>query len=57
MTDDEKSSLVSGLNAARKKLDGASGKSAQGVENGYGGAYQALVKAGIAPQLRKKYRS
>jgi hypothetical protein len=53
---DEQQKLISTMNAARKRLDGASGKSASGVEAAYGEAYQALVKAGIAPQLRKRYR-
>jgi hypothetical protein len=53
---DEQQKLVSTFNAARKRLDGASGKSASGVEAAYGEAYQALVKAGIAPQIKAKYR-
>jgi hypothetical protein len=55
MTDAEQK-LVSSFNAARKRLDGASGKSASGIEAAYGEAYQALVKAGLAPQMRKRYR-
>jgi hypothetical protein len=35
----------------------ASNKAAQGMENAYGQAYQACVKANIAPQVRHKYRS
>lgn len=42
--------------AARKRLDGASGKSASGVEAQYGEAYQALVRLGAQPQLKGKYR-
>jgi hypothetical protein len=29
----------------------------QAAENGYSSAYQALVKAGKAPQIRSKYRN
>ena len=32
------------------------GEGGQGVEAAYGQAYQALVRLGAAPQLRKKYR-
>ncbi len=28
----------------------------QGIENRYGAAYQAAVKAGIMPQIRRRYR-
>lgn len=28
-----------------------------GAENAYAQAYQALVRAGLRPQLRKKYRA
>jgi hypothetical protein len=35
----------------------ASNKAAQGMENAYGQAYQACVKANIAPQVRHKYRA
>lgn len=52
----ESDSLWASYRAARKRLDGASGKSAQGVENSYGEAYQQLVKAGLAPQIKKRYR-
>jgi hypothetical protein len=56
MTEDEKRSLISAYNAAWKRVNGSSGKSAQGAESAYGQAYQAMVKAGIAPQIRRKYR-
>lgn len=56
MTEDEKQSLRSAYNAAWKRLQGSGGKSAQGAEAAYGQAYQALVKAGLAPQIRRKYR-
>lgn len=48
--------LVSNFNAASsslKKIVG--GKAGEGTEAKYGQAYQALVKAGAKPQL-KKYR-
>ena len=32
------------------------GKAGEGVEKKYGIAYQACVKAGLKPQLRRKYR-
>jgi len=32
------------------------GKGGEGTEAKYGQAYQALVKAGAKPQIRKKYR-
>jgi hypothetical protein len=44
------------LEAARKRRDLAVGKGGSGAENAYGQAYQQLVKAGAAPQLRYKYR-
>jgi hypothetical protein len=44
------------LVAARKRLDGATGKNGQGAENAYGQAYQKLVRAGLRPQLRYKHR-
>lgn len=53
---DEQEKLQGTYKAARKRLDGASGKSASGVEAAYGESYQALVKAGLAPQLKAKYR-
>jgi hypothetical protein len=51
------SSLERDLEAALKNLRGATGKSAQGRENQYGAAYQNLVKAGLRPPLRRKYRA
>lgn len=47
------SSLNSASTAVRKQMGGKTGESAEKV---YGQAYQALVKAGFRPQLRKKYR-
>jgi hypothetical protein len=49
--------LISDFNAAssniRKIVGGAA---AVGAEKKYGQTYQNLVKAGLRPQLRKKYR-
>lgn len=42
--------------AAGKALRSAPGKAAQGAENRYGGAYQNLVRLGVRPQIRHKYR-
>lgn len=56
MTQDDIDSLWSSYRKAWKDLQGAQGKSAQGKEVAYGLAYQALVRAGLAPQLRGKYR-
>lgn len=55
LTDDQRR-LVSAYNDALRKLGSAHGKSAQGAESTYGQAYQALVRAGLAPQIRQKYR-
>jgi hypothetical protein len=49
--------LISSFNAASSSLKKiAGGKAGEGIEKVYGQAYQQLVKAGIKPQLRKKYR-
>lgn len=49
--------LISNFNAAattiKKQMGGKTGDSAEKV---YGQAYQALVKEGVKPQIRKKYR-
>jgi hypothetical protein len=49
--------LERNLEIARKALDGAAGKSAQGAENKYGIAYAQLVRVGLRPKLKKKYRT
>jgi uncharacterized protein YukE len=56
MTDNK--DLWSKYDAASRKLkQGAtSGKGGQGFEKEYADSYQALVRAGEALQLRKKYR-
>jgi hypothetical protein len=56
MTQDEIDRLWRDLDNARKRREVVFGKAAAGAENAYGQAYQALVKAGVAPQLRYKYR-
>lgn len=56
MSKDEQDRLYATYRAARKRLDGASGKSATGVEKAFGEAYQALVRAGLEPQLKARYR-
>ena len=53
----DQTDLERNLQIASKELAGAHGRTAQGTENKYGQAYQALVRAGYRPQLRKKYRS
>jgi hypothetical protein len=47
------SSLNSASSAIKKSMGGKPGESAEKV---YGQAYQALVKVGARPQLRKRYR-
>ena len=53
----DQSDLERSLQIASKELAGAHGRTAQGTENKYGQAYQALVRAGFRQQLRKKYRT
>jgi hypothetical protein len=48
--------LRSNYNDAWRKVASSSGKTAQGAEAAYGQAYQALVRAGLAPQIKQKYR-
>lgn len=48
--------LVFKFKAASERLGKVSGKAAEGVEAAYGQAYQALVRAGLRQQLKKKYR-
>jgi hypothetical protein len=52
----EQESLERDLSIASKALSNSPGRLAQGAENKYGQAYQALVRAGYRPQLRYKYR-
>lgn len=49
--------LESNFNSASTALRRiVGGKGGEGVEKTYGQAYQSLVKAGLRPQIRKKYR-
>lgn len=49
--------LISNMNAASNNVRKIiSGKGGDGAEKKYGQAYQELVKVGLKPQLRKKYR-
>ena len=49
--------LKSSFNAASSSIHKSmGGKAGDGAEKVYGQAYQALVKVGAKPQLRKKYR-
>lgn len=52
------SDLERDLAMARKGLDAVppSKNARQGLENKYGQAYEALVRAGARPKLRSKYR-
>lgn len=50
-------SLTKNLEAAYKRMASSTGKSASGAESSYGQAYQELVRIGVKPQLRLKYRS
>ena len=45
------------LDSAYKRMSASTGKSASGAESAYGQAYQELVRSGLRPQLRLKYRS
>ena len=54
---DDVEKLKSNLNAASSNLRRVvGGKAGDGVEKTYGQAYQALVRVGVKPQLKKKYR-
>lgn len=49
--------LLRDLNIASNDIKKSiGGKAGQGVEKKYGVAYQQCVKAGVKPQIRKKYR-
>lgn len=58
VTEEEAAKLRSNFSAASTKLRAglkmATGGSA--AENDYSTTYQALVAAGLAPQIRRKYR-
>jgi hypothetical protein len=58
MDNDEKDRLERDLSSAFSKFkNGVGGKVAVGLEKNYGLAYQALVRAGIRPQIKAKYRA
>ena len=42
--------------ASNELKKGAGSKAGQGAEQKYGQSYMALVKAGVAPRLKQKYR-
>jgi len=54
LTDKEKESLLFEMEQASKAIKAIN--KGQGIEKRYGMAYQALVKAGLAPQIKRKYR-
>ena len=57
ITEEEKDRLLRSLESASSTIrKGVGGKAAEGFEKKYGQVYQDCVKAGIKPQLRKKYR-
>lgn len=57
VSQDEAERLLRDLNSASNDVRKATGgKAASGIEKRYGLAYQACVRAGLKPQLRKKYR-
>ncbi len=57
ISEEEKDKLLRSLDNASSNIKrGIGGKAAEGFEKKYGEAYQNCVKAGIKPQLRKKYR-
>ena len=59
MTEDRErkiASLESALNKALKRCGDAQGRAANGAEAEYGQIYQALVRLGVRPQIKKKYR-
>lgn len=57
LKEEEKEKLLRNLESAASTIRrGVGGKTAEGFEKKYGEAYQNCVKAGLKPQLRKKYR-
>lgn len=56
VTQDEADVLWNAYHTARRKVDGAKAGKMQGDENQIGLTYQALVKAGLAQQIKRKYR-
>jgi uncharacterized protein YukE len=57
VSQEEAENLLRNLNSAINDIRKTTGgKAAEGAEKKYGIAYQACVRAGIKPKLRKKYR-
>jgi hypothetical protein len=57
MITEEQDKILRNFDAASNAIRKATGgKAAEGIEKKYGQAYQDCVKAGLKPQLRKKYR-
>lgn len=56
ISQDEKDRLLRSLELAMMDVKKIAGKAAVGAERKYGMAYQNCVRAGLKPQLRKKYR-
>lgn len=56
MTDEIERAWRDFRSASEKIKKQQGGNSAQGIEKEYAQAYQQLVKLGVAPQLRSKYR-
>lgn len=57
MDQDDIDRLERNLSAAFSKIkSGVGGKAAIGYEKEYGIAYQDLVRAGLRPQIKSKYR-
>lgn len=54
---EDKDRLLSDFNAASSNIKkSVGGKTGEGAEKRYGQTYQALVKIGAKPPLRRKYR-
>lgn len=53
----DEESLLRDLNAASNDIKKSiGGRAGEGIEKKYGIAYQQCVKAGLKPQIKKKYR-
>lgn len=56
ITDEQEKILRSFDSASNAMRKVTGGKAGEGMEKRYGQAYQECVKAGLKPQIRKKYR-
>ena len=54
--DKKKESLINAYNTATKRIAGGKSDGNMQEEVEFGKAYQALVKAGLVGQIKKKYR-